>query len=519
MDTSPKQHRADLVRLIAAEAVSNIGTRMTFFAVPWLVLVTTGDPVKVGLVAGVETLTYVVSGVLAAPLQDRVGARRTSLWSDVGSVAVTAAVAMVGTRGFGLLLVLVGVLGVLRAQGDRAKATMVVPLMGAAGSDYARVAAVREGVLRTSTLAGSSLAGIAVVVFGPIGGIWIDAATYAAAVVLMIGVRAAVTASADATTAVPYFTALRDGFTWFRRNRLMRAVTGMLFFTNLFNQASAVVFVPLWVYETMDDPAALGAVATAYALGLIAGNVLVAWLAPILPRYPMLVAGYLIGGVPRFIVLALTDDLLVIVVVTLVGGIAMSSLNPTVSAMIYQRTPKEMLSRMGGIITAVAFGGAPLGGLLAGFLVRYLGLTDAILVATGLYFAVTLTPVIGHRLWRELDDTAPPKPRPGDTKPLPALYGLAGAAAGPRVSLRYAEGRWTVRARHGLRRLLPERPLPPGTAVAALARLEVEPVQSALRATIDHDRALAEQRTRTVRARLAHLEPQLADLTRALERG
>ena len=78
----------------------------------------------------------------------------------------------------------------------------------------------------------------------------------------------------------------------------------------------------------------------------------------------------------------------------------MSSLNPTVSAMIYQRTPKEMLSRMGGIITAVAFGGAPLGGVFAGFLVQYLGLTNAILVATGLYFTVTLTPVVGRRLWR-----------------------------------------------------------------------------------------------------------------------
>ncbi|MEU7820245.1 MFS transporter [Catellatospora sp. NPDC049133] len=519
MDTLPRRHRADLVRLIAAEAISNIGTRMTFFAVPWLVLVTTGDPVRVGLVAGAETLTYVVSGVLAAPLQDRVGARRTSLWSDVGSVAVMAAIAVAGAHGFGLLLALVAVLGVLRAQGDRAKATMVVPLMGAAGSDYARVAAVREGVLRTSTLAGSSLAGIAVVVFGPIGGIWIDAATYAVAVVLMVPVRAAATAAADAKTAVPYFSALREGFTWFRRNRLMRAVTGMLFFTNLFNQASAVVFVPLWVYQTMDDPAALGAVATAYALGLIAGNVLVAWVAPIMPRYPMLVAGYLIGGVPRFIVLALTDDLLVIVVVTLVGGIFMSSLNPTVSAMIYQRTPKEMLSRMGGIITAVAFGGAPLGGLLAGYLVQFLGLSNAILVATGLYFAVTLTPVIGHRLWRELDDTAPPPPKPGDGKPLPALYGLAGAATGPRVSLRYADGRWTVRARHGLRRLVSERPLPPKTAAAALARLEAEPVLSAVRAAIEHDRALTENRTRAVRTQVALLDRHLSELNRALESG
>ncbi|MEV4414358.1 MFS transporter [Catellatospora sp. NPDC049609] len=519
-DTAPRQSRADLVRLVAAEAVSNIGTRMTFFAVPWLVLVTTGDPVKVGLVAGAETLTYVVSGVLAAPLQDRIGARRTSVWSDAASVAVMAAIAVAGQYGFGLLLALVAVLGVLRAQGDRAKVTMLVPLMGATGGDYARVAATREGVLRTSTLAGSSLAGIAVVVFGAIGGIWIDAATYAVAVVLTMATRPAATQAGDnEAPATPYFTALRDGFTWFRRNRLMRAVTGMLFFTNLFNQASAVVFVPLWVLANMDDAAALGAVATAYAVGLIAGNALVAWLAPVLPRYPLLVAGYLIGGAPRFVVLALTDDLLVIVVVTVIGGIAMSSLNPTVSAMIYQQTPKELLARMGGIITAVAFGGAPLGGLLAGFLVQYLGLTNAILVATALYFTVTLTPIVGYRLWRELNDTAPAKPRPGDGRPLPQLYGLAGAALGPRVTLRYAEGRWTVGARHGLRRLLPTRPVAPAAAVTALTRIDVEPLHTALRGAIDHDRGLAEGRARLVRGRLVRLQRHVEDLTRALDRA
>ncbi|GHJ47259.1 putative drug antiporter protein precursor [Catellatospora sp. TT07R-123] len=517
MDTG--RLRADLVRLVAAEAVSNIGTRMTFFAVPWLVLVTTGDPVKVGLVAGAETLTYVVSGVLAAPLQDRIGARRTSLWSDAGSVVAMAGVAVAGRYGFGLLLALVAILGVLRAQGDRAKVTLIVPLMGGAGGDYARVAATREGVLRTSTLAGSSLAGIAVVVFGPIGGIWIDAATYAVAVALTIATRPPAPESAATAPVTPYFTALREGFGWFRRNRLLRAVTGMLFFTNLFNQASAVVFVPLWVYANMDDPAALGAVATAYAVGLIAGNALVAWLAPILPRYPTLVAGYFIGGAPRFVVLALTDDLLLIVVVTLIGGIAMSSLNPTVSAMIYQRTPKEMLSRMGGIITAVAFGGAPLGGLLAGYLVQYLGLTNAILVATAMYFTVTLTPVIGHRLWRELNDTAPPRPRPGDGRPLPLLYGLAGAATGPRVSLRYADGLWTLQARRGLRSLARRQRVVPKTAVGALSRLDVPALRTALHETIQHDRALAERQTRQVRGQVAHLDRVLADVTRALDRG
>ncbi len=392
--------RADLISLVSAEAISNIGSRMSFFAIPWLVLVTTGSPVRMGVVTGVQALAYVVSGVLAAPLQDRIGDRRTSIGSDVLSAAVMGAIALFGTLHFAALIGLVAVSGVLRAQADRSKVTMITPLMGEAGN-YTRVAAAREGVHRTSTLIGSSLAGIAIVAFGAIGSLWADAATIALAALLTAVVRRP---AAEREESEPYFAALRKGFAWFRRERLVRGVTGMLFFTNLFNQASAVVLVPLWVLTYMDDPAALGAVATAYALGLIGGSFVVVWLAPKLPRYQMLVAGYLIGGTPRFLVLALTDDLVIVVIVTVIGGIAMSSLNPTVSAMIFQRTPKEMLARVGGIITAVAFGGAPLGGLIAGFLVQTTGLIEGILIASALYFLVTLTPVFGYRLWRQLND-------------------------------------------------------------------------------------------------------------------
>ena len=478
------RRRADLIGLIAAEAISNIGGKMTFLAIPWLVLVTTGDAVKVGLVAGAEALTYVVSGVLAAPLQDRIGARVTSLVSDVVSVAVMTAIALLGQLHFGGLLVLVGVLGVLRAQGDRAKVTMLAPLMESATGDFARISAMRESVLRSSTLLGSSLAGITIVAFGPLGALWIDAATFAVAAVLTVALASSKVAVAPDAAKESYFAAMRGGFTWYRQNRLIRAVTGMLFFTNLFNQASAAVFVPLWVFTHMDDPTALGAVATAYAVGLIGGSVVFAWLSPILPRYPVLVAGYFIGGAPRFLVLALSDSLPLVVAVTLVSGFAMCSVNPTVGAMIYKRTPKEMMSRVTGIITVVAFGGLPLGGLLGGLLVQTWGLTDGILIATAMYFAVTLTPVIGYHLWRELND-AGPKRRP--------VHWLT-ALAGPRLTLRYDGGDWTVAARHRWRRIASRQPIESKLVVTALTELAVEPVSQAVNEVMQHDIRRFQQR-------------------------
>jgi predicted MFS family arabinose efflux permease len=406
---------------------------------------------------------------------------------------VTAAIALFGQADFGLLLVLAAVLGTLRAQADRSKVTMLAPLMDRAGADYARVSAIRESVLRSSTLIGSALAGVVIVIFGAVGAIWIDAASFAVAAILVKIVGAPPAAEADAGTEAkaPYFTSLGEGFALFRKDRLLRAVTGMLFFTNLFNQASTVVFIPLWVLSNMDDPAALGAVATAYAVGIIAGSFAVAWLTPILRRYPMLVTGYLIGGAPRFLVLALSDNLTVVVVVWLVAGVAMSSLNPTVAAMVYQRTPKKMLARVGGIITAVAFGGVPLGGIIGGVLVESVGLADGILIAAAAYFVASMSPVFGHRLWREIEDGAPKPQQPW----------IGQVLTGLRFRLLYANGEWSLSIwRRGRR--LGRHSVRAKTAVNALARLENEEVHTAMNEVLHHNRERIEAQVRKARQRI-----------------
>jgi hypothetical protein len=42
-----------LAALIAAEVVSSLGSRITFLALPWFVLVTTGSAAKMGIVLAV----------------------------------------------------------------------------------------------------------------------------------------------------------------------------------------------------------------------------------------------------------------------------------------------------------------------------------------------------------------------------------------------------------------------------------------------------------------------------------
>ena len=51
-----------LAALIVAEIVSSLGSRITFLALPWFVLVTTGSAAKMGIVLAVELAPVACSG-------------------------------------------------------------------------------------------------------------------------------------------------------------------------------------------------------------------------------------------------------------------------------------------------------------------------------------------------------------------------------------------------------------------------------------------------------------------------
>src|SRR5256885_264639 len=68
--------------LIAAELVSLTGTGMTFVALPWFVLVTTGSTAKLGWVMAAQILPVGLFGIPSGSIVARIGAKRAMLVSD-----------------------------------------------------------------------------------------------------------------------------------------------------------------------------------------------------------------------------------------------------------------------------------------------------------------------------------------------------------------------------------------------------------------------------------------------------
>jgi MFS family permease len=397
--------RVALGGVLGASGVAVLATRISFIAIPWYVLVTTHSPVKVGLVSTFELVPYVVVLALGGPLLDRIGVRRGAICFDAASAAAVAAVVAFHAAGLGWLVLLVAFMGGLRGFGDNAKKVLVPPAARLAGVAMVRVTAIFEGMSRLSVLVGASLAGILIAWVSAPRALVVTAASFIISA-LLVTISARPPQQPEPGGAAPkterYRQAMLAAIAHLRHDRITFDVVAMLFVINVFNQASGVVFIPLWADRVTGSSVSVGEILGASALGLVLGNLAFTVFATKVPRYAAFTLGFLLGGPPRFLVLGLSHSLIVVLVVTFLAGCALSSVNPIVGLLMFQHTPAELQARVFGLATAVAWAGLPLGSLLGGLVVSGTGLRPALLITSACYLAVALIPVVGYRTWRRI---------------------------------------------------------------------------------------------------------------------
>ena len=321
--------RRGLTGLLVAVGVSGLGTRMSFVALPWFVLVTTGSVTSTGLVGFAEIAPYVAVQALGGPLVDRLGPRRVSVLSDLGAAVLVGAVPLaVLTGGLGLpaLLVLVALAGALRGAGDTARHVLVPRLQELARVPIERAAGLHDGVARVAGLLGAPAAGVLVAVSSAPAVLAIDALSFAVSAVVVAGTVPRSTAAAVATGAGPaptvagYLTELREGFAALRRDRLLLGIAGLVAVTNLLDQAGGAVLLPVWARDVAHSPVALGLLGGAFGLGAVAGNAVTTWAGHRLPRRWTFAVGFAVAGAPRFVVLALASSLGPVLPVLVLAG-------------------------------------------------------------------------------------------------------------------------------------------------------------------------------------------------------
>ena len=402
--------RRGVAGLLGAVGASLLGKRMSFLALPWFVLTTTGSATRTGLVAFAEMGPYVGVQALGGPLVDRLGARRVSIVTDLLAAIFVGAVPVLGgihVLSIPLLAALVAMAGAVRGAGDSARDVLVPGVGELAQMPLERSSGLYDGVNRLATLVGAPLAGVLVLATSALSVLALDAGTFAVSALLVAWLvpRAAQPPGGHGEAAAAeasYLASLGEGFRYLLQDRLLLAIAAMVLVTNFVDQAGGTVFFPVWAHSVAHSSVALGLLGGAFALGAVAGNALTTWLGPTLPRRMTYAVGFLVAGAPRYIAVALAASVSPVLAVMFLGGLGAGGINPILGAVEYERVPRHLQARVLGAVGASAWAGIPIGSLAGGLAVAGFGLRPALVAAAAVYGLTTLVPFV-FPAWRQME--------------------------------------------------------------------------------------------------------------------
>jgi MFS family permease len=371
--------------LLLAQVVSRIGSQMTFLALPWFVLETTGSAARMSVVLAVELTPVALFGIPSGALVARLGARRTMLAGDLARVPLMCALPLLhaaGVLSFPLLLVLVFLVGCFLAPYISA-ATVVVPeLVGEDEQTVAQANAATEGLQRAASLLGPPLAGLLIGVIGATNVLYIDAGTFLFAF-LVIGAfvpRRPPVAPSEETRG------LLAGVRFLLRDPLLRTVGLTALFLNMFGQMLSASLLIL-AREDFGSSRVAGGFFAAFGAGAVVGSLLAMRL---VTRYEpiRLSALALVALTAPIPLLALHIPALAVMGVLFASSVFGPLVNSPLIAVIMTRSPEGLRAKvMSAVITSALVAG-PIGLLVVGPLLAGLGARPVLLfVAVGQFLA------------------------------------------------------------------------------------------------------------------------------------
>ncbi|MFF2654448.1 MFS transporter [Streptomyces sp. NPDC058045] len=407
--------RRPLAMALVANVVSITGNCLTHMGVPWFVLETTGSAAKAGTVAFCTMLPVVFAALAGGPVIDRIGRRRVAVVSDLVCGAAVAAVPVLQCAGvlrFWALCVLMAVTGLFHAPGETARGVLLPALAERARMPLARAAALYDGASRCAALTGSALGGVLIAVLGAERVLLVDAATFlVAAPLFAFGVRGVAEARArrrgEPVSLRGYRRELAEGCRFVVAAPLLLGLCLMTMVTRGLDQGWSAVLLPVHARRELGGSVELGLLEAVFGVCALAGALVYGAVGGRFRRWPVFTVAFLVVGLPRFVVAAVTRTFAPLAVMLAVEGLACGVLNPIMATVLYESVPEGLRSRVLSATTAAYQLATPLGGLAVGFLVGAAGTAPALLAVGGVYLVATLCPLL-FPAWRQMDGTGSP---------------------------------------------------------------------------------------------------------------
>ncbi len=380
-------------RWASAEAVSLVGTAISTIVVPILVFQRTSSPAQTGVVTALRVVPYLLVGLVAGPLADRIDRRALIVWGNLAQGAAMAVIPIVDA-------VTPVPIPVIYAASFASATAFVFSDAAVFGALPALIGDERlpaaNGLLTSiqsaALMVGPAIGGVLATTVGPANAIWLDVASFFVAAVMLgrIGAPFGQPRAVAGRLRDGLGEQVRRGLRFIRHERTISTLI-VVGFGNSFAFGAMLGLVVPYTVERLgvpDDSARLGLLFSADALGaLLAGLAFariyaiarIRWLTPLC----LAASAALLGA------FVLNRSYAVALVLTALFAFAVST---TISVGITYRqmaSPDDLRSSVNVVGRMVYWGGQPFGAAVGGLLAQAAGIPAALGLATGVMAAST----------------------------------------------------------------------------------------------------------------------------------
>ena len=350
----------------AGQVVSVAGTWMQNIALAWLVIELSGSPLAVGALAFCRFVPFLLLGLAAGVVVDRLDTRRLLIATQAAAMVVSVALAAVTLAGWATLPVvyalaaLGGLVLVFDAPGRQ---TLTFQMVGQ--SELQNAVALNSGLFNASRVIGPALAGFLIAAVGTGFCFVVNAVSFLAVLVALYVIREEELFPVEKRPETRIVAGIREGLAWAVRTPLARIVLGVVTVVSVVG-FNFHVLVPLLASQTLHVGAGtFGILSAAFGLGALAGALATATLREASPR---VFVGGAIGFSVAMLGLALVHTVDAALVLLLLLGMCFSLFTSSANALVQLASPPHLRGRVMSLYLFAFAGLAPVGGLVAGWL-------------------------------------------------------------------------------------------------------------------------------------------------------
>ena len=386
--------------LFAGQALSLLGDRIGYIALPFAVLALGGDATAVGLVIAAQTVPFVGLSLAAGVWADRRDRRRIIIGSEAVRMIcqIVAGALLIGGVAEAWHL---GALAFAYGAADAFFAPAVTGLLPQVVDTHhlQQANALRAMTISGSMVLGPAIGGTLVATVGAGYALWADALTFVISIALLLRLRPAVVERAVADEP-DFLSGLRGGWREVRSRSWVLAGLGSLLAYHVIVLPAIFVLGPVIAENDYGGARDWAIVTAAFGVGGVTGNlILVRWRPP---RPMMLSLSLLVVASCQAAIIGSGLAIPAIAALEAVTGVAVAGYFTLWETSLQENIPEHALSRVSSYDFLMSVGSVPIGTALVGPASEALGLRPTMfgMTALGIACALALLSVPGVRALR-----------------------------------------------------------------------------------------------------------------------